>query len=224
VTDEPRAEPFIPLAPFDAPSDHRSGRCSVVVIAASAGGLAAIRTVLAALPHGFPAAIAIVQHRAPKPSTMLESLLGQVTPLVVKTGEPGDRMHAGTVYIAPPDFHMLIDEGFLTLCHTPKVCFSRPSADRLFLSAAEHVTSRLIAVILTGGNNDGSDGVKAIKRVGGTVIAQDQTTSYNFIMPKSAIATGDVDYILPISEIGPALLALVVQDQGQRDEGCHDYW
>ena len=93
-------------------------------------------------------------------------------------------MHAGKVYIAPPDFHMLIDEGFLTLSHSAKVCFSRPSADRLFLSAAEHVTSQLIGVILTGGNNDGAVGVKAINGVGGTVIARDQATSYNFITPK----------------------------------------
>src|SRR4051794_31945698 len=91
-----------------APTDLQSGPRSVVVIAASAGGLRAIRTVLAALPHDFPAAVAIVQHRAREPSTRLERLLSRVTPLVVKAAESGDRMQAGTVYVAQPDFHILI--------------------------------------------------------------------------------------------------------------------
>jgi two-component system, chemotaxis family, protein-glutamate methylesterase/glutaminase len=103
----------------------------------------------------------------------------------------------------------VINGGHLTLSHSPKVRFSRPSADQLCLSAAEHVISRLIAVVLTGGNGDGTTGIKAIKGMGGTVIAQNEAMSQNFIMPKSAIDTGDVDYILPISEIGPALRALV---------------
>jgi two-component system, chemotaxis family, protein-glutamate methylesterase/glutaminase len=209
VTDQRQVESPDRSVPFVTPPDLQSGQCSVVVIAASVGGLAAISTILAALSSDFPAAIAIVQHRLPKPSTMLESLLGRVTPLVVKAAESGDRMQAGMVYVAPPDFHMVINDGHVALSHSPKVRFSRPSADQLFLSAAEHVNSRLIAVVLTGGNSDGTEGIRAIKRMGGTVIAQDEATSDNFTMPKSAIATGDVDYILPISEIGPALLALV---------------
>jgi two-component system chemotaxis response regulator CheB len=215
VNGECQAEPAARTLPSVELPDLPSGGCSVVVIAASVGGLSAISSILAALPRDFPAAIAIVQHRAPEPSIMLESLLSRVTPLVVKAAESGDRMQAGTVYVAPPDAHMLIDkkEFLLTLSHAPKVRFSRPSADLLFLSAAEHLTSRLIAVVLTGGNGDGTDGIKAIKRMGGMVIAQDEATSYNFTMPKSAIETGDVDYILPISEIGPALVALVHKDQ-----------
>jgi two-component system, chemotaxis family, protein-glutamate methylesterase/glutaminase len=209
MNDECQAEPAAPAVPFVGLPDLEGGPCSVVVIAASVGGLAAISCILAALPRDFSAAIAIVQHRPPEPSIVLESLLSRVTPLVVKAAESGDRMQAGMVYVAPPNAHLLIDEGFLTLSHSPKVHFSRPSADLLFLSAAEHLTSRLIAVVLTGGNSDGTNGIKAIKRMGGTIIAQDQATSENFTMPKSAIDTGDVDYVLPISEIGPALLALV---------------
>ena len=141
---------------------------------------------------------------------MLESILRRVTPLVVKTAESGDRIQAGTTYIAPPDFHMLIDDGFLKLSHSPRICFSRPAADRLFLSAAKHVSSQLIAVVLTGGNADGSDGITAIKRMGGTVIAQDRITSDKLRIPRSAIETGNVDYVLPVTEIGPALLTLVL--------------
>ena len=213
MTDPPQAEPLAPALPFIALTDLQSCRGSVVVIAASAGGLAAISTILAALPADFPAAVAIVQHRAPEPSTRLESLLSRVTPLVVKAAQSGDCLQAGTVYIAPPDFHLLIDAGFLTLSHSPKVRFSRPAADPLFLSTARHVNSHLIAVVLTGSNGDGTDGIKAIKRRGGTVIAQDRATSLHFTMPRSAIETGDVDYILPITEIGPALLGLIPQER-----------
>ncbi len=213
MTDQTQAEPATPPVPPIAPADPQSGPCSVVVIAASAGGLAAISTVLAALPHDFPSPVAIVQHRAPKPSTRLEMLLSRVTPLVVKAAESGDRMRAGTVYIAPPDLHMIINKFVLTLSQSPPVRYCRPAADPLFLSAAEHAASHLIAVVLTGGNGDGTAGIKAIKRRGGTVIAQDQATSQHFSMPKSAIETGDVDYILPITEIGPALLALVRKQQ-----------
>jgi two-component system chemotaxis response regulator CheB len=101
----------------------------------------------------------------------------------------------------------------LTLSDSPKVRYSRPAADPLFLSAAEHAASQLIAIVLAGGDGDGTDGIEAIRRRGGTVIAQDQATSQHFSMPKSAIETGDVDYILPITEIGPALLALVRKQQ-----------
>lgn len=210
MIDQTQAEPATPRI---APADPQSGPSSVVVIAASAGGLAAISTILAALPRDFPAAVAIAQHRAPEPSTRLEMLLSRVTPLAVKAPESGDRMQAGTVYIAPPDFHMLISRGALTLSHSPKIRHSRPSADPLFLSAAEHAAARLIAIVLTGCGGDGTAGIKAIKRRGGTVIAQDQATSEHFSMPRSAIETGDVDYILPITEIGPALLALVRKQQ-----------
>jgi two-component system chemotaxis response regulator CheB len=213
VNGECQAEPAARTMPSVGLPDLPSGGCSVVVIAASVGGLAAISSILAALPREFPAAIVIVQHRAPEPSIVLESLLSRVTPLVVKAAETGDLMPAGMVYVAPPDAHMLIEGFFLTLSHAPKVRFSRPSADLLFLSAAEHLASRLIAVVLTGANGDGTDGIKAIKHMGGMVIAQDEATSVNFTMPKSAIETGDVDYVLPISEIGPALVALMHKDQ-----------
>jgi two-component system chemotaxis response regulator CheB len=213
VTDRTQAEPATPPVPPIAPTDPQGGPCSVVVIAASAGGLAAIGAILAALPRDFPAAVAIVQHRSPEPSTRLEMLLSRLTPLAVKAAESGDRIRAGTVYVAPPDLHMLISRGVLTLSHSPKVHHSRPSADPLFLSAAEDAATRLIAVVLTGGGGDGTVGIKAIKRGGGTVIAQDEATSEHFSMPRSAIETGDVDYILPITEIGPALLALVRKQQ-----------
>jgi two-component system chemotaxis response regulator CheB len=209
VSDQTQIEPLAPTVPVVALTDHQTCRCSVVVIAASVGGLHAISSIPAALPSDFPAAVAIVQHRPPEPSTILESLLSRVTPLVVKAAESGDRIQAGRIYIAPPDSHMLINDGSLTLSHSPRVHYSRPSADRLFLSAGKHVTAQLIAVVLTGGNADGADGIKAIKAMGGTVIAQDPATACNFRMPQSAIQTGSVDYILPITEIGPALLTLV---------------
>jgi two-component system chemotaxis response regulator CheB len=207
MTDQPEAEP----GGFPTPT---SGRFSVVVIAASAGGLAAITAVLAPLPPDFPAAVAIVRHRSPDGSNTFEELLGKRTALAVKPADEGDLIRAGIVYVAPPGFHLIVNEsGRLSLSHSAKVRFSRPAADRLFLSAAEHVKTQLIAVVLTGGARDGTDGIMAVKRAGGTVIAQDKATSEHFSMPKSAIATGDVDFILPITEIGPALITLVRQEQ-----------
>jgi two-component system chemotaxis response regulator CheB len=182
----------------------------VVALAASAGGLAALSTVLAALPADFPAAIVIVQHLDPRRRSFLADILGRRTALRVKEAADGDVLRPGTVYIAPPNKHLLVGpDSRLALASTEPVHFVRPSADLLFSSAAISFKERAIAVVLSGTGTDGGDGVTVVKKMGGTVIAQDRGSSEFFGMPATAIDTGSVDQILPLDEIAPALVGLM---------------
>ncbi len=122
----------------------------------------------------------------------------------------GDRLRPGAVFIAPPGHHLLVGVGgVLALTVTQPVHYARPSADALLESVARAFGPRAIAVVLSGAGTDGSDGVRALKGMGGTVIAQDRRTSQSFGMPGAAIHTGCVDAILPLGEIAPALVNLV---------------
>jgi two-component system, chemotaxis family, protein-glutamate methylesterase/glutaminase len=182
-----------------------------VAVAASAGGLKALGTLLSDLPGDFPVPILVVQHLDPRHKSLLADLLGRRTTLRVKHAEQGEPVTPGTVYIAPPNHHLLVNAaGVLSLTDTELVHFVRPSVDLLFESAAASYRERTIAVVLTGSGSDGATGVRAVKKMGGTVIAQDESSSDFFGMPGSAIATGTVDRVLPLSEIAPALSALVL--------------
>lgn len=118
-------------------------------------------------------------------------------------------MEAATVYVAPPGLHVLVNpDATLSLSKAELVHFVRPSADLLFESAAASFTDKVIAVVLTGTGEDGASGVRAIKKMGGTVIAQDEKSSAFFGMPGAAIDTGAVDFVLPLDEIAEALVTL----------------
>jgi len=135
----------------------------------------------------------------------------------VKQAEEGDEVCPGQVYIAPPNRHLLANaDRRLSLTQSELVHFLRPSADLLFESVAASYRDRAIAVVLTGTGTDGATRVQAIKKMGGTVIAQDEGTSQFFGMPGAAIGTGEVDFVLPLGEISAALQTLVVA--GERDE------
>ncbi len=188
----------------------------VVALAASAGGLTALSSVLADLPAGFPAGILVVQHLDPRHRSLMADILNRRTRLEVKQAEDGDHLAPGRVYIAPPNRHLLLNgDGSLSLTQTELVHFVRPSADLLFESVAAGYKDRAIAVVLSGSGGDGSMGVKAIKKMGGTVLAQDQRTSEFFGMPGAAIDSGNVDFVLPLEEIAPALVTLVMKGQVQ---------
>ena len=188
----------------------------VVALAASAGGLTALSSVLADLPAGFPAGILVVQHLDPRHRSLMADILNRRTRLEVKQAEDGDHLAPGRVYIAPPNRHLLLNgDGSLSLTQTELVHFVRPSADLLFESVAAGYKDRAIAVVLSGSGGDGSMGVKAIKKMGGTVLAQDQSTSEFFGMPGAAIDSGSVDFVLPLEEIAPALVTLVMKGQVQ---------
>lgn len=183
----------------------------VIAIASSAGGLAALTLLLSRLPSDLPASLLVVQHLDPRHESLMAQILSKRTALTVRQAENGDSIETGAVYIAPPDKHLLANpDRTLSLTQSELVHFVRPSADLLFESVAAAFRERAIAVVLTGSGSDGSMGVRAIKKMGGSVIAQDEETSEYFAMPSAAINTGDVDFVLPIEDIPPALVSLVV--------------
>jgi two-component system chemotaxis response regulator CheB len=182
----------------------------VVAIAASAGGITALQQVLAELPADFPAAVLIVQHLDPRHRSLLAEILRRRCAVAVDEAHDGDVLRPARVYIAPPNRHLLVNsDGTLTLSQSELVHFVRPSADLLFESVAGSHKDHAIAVVLTGTGADASMGVQAVKKMGGTVIAQDEASSEFFGMPSAAIATGDVDFILPLRDIAPALVTLI---------------
>ena len=184
----------------------------VIAMAASVGGLKALSIILGGLPADFPAAIAIVMHVAPDHKSLLTEILKCRTHLQVTEAHTGDVLVPAKAFVAPPNHHLFVVKGNhlkLSSSHAEKVHFARPSAEPLFASVAEFYGKNAIAVVLTGGDGDGSFGVQIIKDKGGTVIAQDRPTSENFSMPETSIKTGDVDYILPLDKIAPMLIALI---------------
>jgi len=198
------ARPF-PGAAFD-----------VVAMAASAGGIAALGRVLADLPPDFPAAIVVVQHLDPRHRSLMADILRRRTELAVVQASEGDRVVPGTVFIAPPDRHLLVNsDGTLSLTQSELVHFVRPSADLLFESVAASYKDRAIAVVLTGTGSDGSMGIGAIKKMGGTVIAQDEHSAEFYGMPAAAIKSGNADFILPLEEIPSALVTLIMKGMAQ---------
>jgi two-component system, chemotaxis family, protein-glutamate methylesterase/glutaminase len=197
-------------------SPCESARC-VIAIAASVGGLKALSLILGGLPGDFPAAIAIVMHVSPEHKSLLAEILNCRTQLEVKQAATGDVLCHSRAFVAPPNHHIFVVKGGsleLSPSSAEKVHHARPSAEPLFASVAAVYKRNAIAVVLTGGDGDGSTGVQIIKKKGGKIIAQDRSTSEDFSMPKTSIETGDVDFILPLNEIAPKLIELV--GEGER--------
>jgi two-component system, chemotaxis family, protein-glutamate methylesterase/glutaminase len=181
----------------------------VVVVAASAGGIDAVRTLLGALPEDFPAPVIVLLHLLPEHPSMLQEVLARATALPVEWVSAGARLAGGHVYVAPPAVHSILGaDGELELDDGPPVHFVRPSADRLLASCADAYRADTVAVILTGTGVDGADGASAVRAAGGTVIAQDRETSRHFGMPGAAIAAGAVDTVLPLGQIPAELVRL----------------
>jgi two-component system chemotaxis response regulator CheB len=179
----------------------------LVVMAGSAGGMDALRTILGALGADFSGAIAVVQHRMAAHADLLGELLRTWTPLEVRDACEGDVLTPGTVFIAPPDLHMSVTAaGTVSLVAGGAIHHVLSSADPLFASAAVAYGERLTAVVLTGGDGDGSAGIRSVRLEGGVVIAQDPSTAFCPDMPRSAIATGMVDWVLPLDRIADALI------------------
>src|SRR5438309_6649210 len=150
----------------------------VVALASSAGGLNALSLILSELPSDFPAALVVIQHLDPRHRSLMADILARRTQLKVKEAEPGDQLVPGAVLIAPPNRHLLVNaDATVSLTQTELVHFLRPSADLLFESVAASFRDRVIAVVLTGTGTDGAMGLDAVKKMGGTIIAQNQSTS-----------------------------------------------
>lgn len=164
--------------------------------------------VLKLLPAEFACPITVVQHMLSTKKSMLPELLQRGTKLRVKEAVEGEPLRAGVVYVAHSDAHLVVAAGRVAYDHSAPVHFSRPSIDVLFRAAAECYGERAVAVVLCGSNSDGSDGVRAVKAAGGTTIAESPEEAQFRIMPAAAIATGCVDYVLPLAGIAELLKKL----------------
>jgi two-component system chemotaxis response regulator CheB len=187
----------------------------VVVIGASAGGLTAVSKVLGELPTPFPVAIALVLHLSPDHPSVLADVLARCTQLPVVWARDGERLIPGTIVVAPPDRHLVIGAGgTIALVLSPRKHFSRPAVDLLFTSAARVFERRTLGVVLSGNGHDGSEGALAVYHAGGVVIAQDRASSEYFSMPREAIESGGVTFVLPLNEIAAAVIRLATLGAG----------
>lgn len=185
----------------------------VVVMAASTGGLTAYSELLGALPADFPLPIIAVQHRSPTYEHVLPKVLRSRTALHVAPIGDGDRLLPGTVHIAPAERQVLFgrDDRLRLVAPQPSTFpLLRCTADDLFISAAETFGERVLAVVLTGEHDDGAAGARMIKHSGGRVLAQEQASAQAFRMPAAAIATGCVDFVLPLKGIAATLRAFAM--------------
>ena len=182
----------------------------LVVIGASWGGLRAFERLLGGLPEGFDVPIAIAQHRRPGSGAAgLARLLSAHSPLPVVDVEDKQPVERGRVYLAPPDYHLYVDDEGFSLSVDEAVRYSRPSIDVLFESAADICRERLIAIVLTGANEDGARGMAAAKRLGAYTIVQNPVEAERSEMPRAALQAVDPDAVLSLDAIGPALAKLV---------------
>lgn len=184
-------------------------RQELVAVGASWGGLEAIAVLLSELPAEFRSPMAVVQHRsASTPQGIMRQYLSERCQLEVLDAEDKEPIEDGRVYLAPADYHLLVEGGSLALSLEPPVSFSRPSVDVLFESAAESYGPGVTAVVLTGANDDGSRGAVAVRDAGGTVLAQDPAEAERGEMPAAAIATGAVHEIHSLRGLAARLTEL----------------
>jgi two-component system chemotaxis response regulator CheB len=199
----------MPAIARGAHSRYEEAPYQVVAIAASAGGLRALRQILAALPASFPVPLLLALHRGDAPAGTLVDVLRSRTGLAVREARQGERPLGGTVYVAPGGRHLeLTPGGRLSVRRAGRINFVCPSADLLFASAARRYGSRALAVVLTGQGRDGAQGAKAVRNAGGYVLVQDRATSEHFGMPCSAIETRKPGLVLPLGEIAYTLEVL----------------
>lgn len=173
-----------------------------LVIGTSYGGLEALEAIIPHLPKDFPLAVLIVLHIGDHKNDSFIYNLSKKCKVIVKEADEKEEIKAGTVYFAPPNYHLLIEnDSCIALSTDPKIHHSRPSIDVLFESAAWHYKNLLIGVLLTGLNQDGAQGIKEIQKFGGITMVEDPETAIATIMPASAIKIMKPDYILKLDQI-----------------------
>lgn len=185
----------------------------IVVIGGSAGSLSALQSVLSAFPAKLPASIFITIHLGE--SSVLPEILQRATPLKVSSPQNGEKMHAGNVYIAPTDHHLIPREDCIEVTKGPRENRHRPSIDVLFRNAARAFRSRVIGVVLSGALDDGVAGMYSIKAKGGLTVAQDPKDALIPELPHNVVKAMDVDAIAPAAKIGPLLAELVLNGNGK---------
>jgi two-component system chemotaxis response regulator CheB len=196
-----------------AGEDERSAAAPLVVIGASWGGLHAVSLILAGLPKAFDTPVAIVQHRAKESDGLLVGLLQSTTSLQVCDVEDKEPIRAGHVYVAPPDYHLLVDDGHFSLSLDAAVRYSRPSIDVALASAAESCGAAAVGVLLTGANDDGARGLRRIVDRGGRALVQDPATAEVRTMPEAGLraladAPRDRWGTVPLTELAARIAAL----------------
>jgi two-component system chemotaxis response regulator CheB len=181
----------------------------LIVIGTSLGGLNALSRLLAHFPSAFPVPIAVVQHRGSGGDGQLAMLLAERSRLRIVDAEDKMPLQPGHCYLAPPDYHLLVEEGgTIALSTDPPVRSARPSIDVLFESAAHVYRDATIGVVLTGASADGADGLRAIKDRGGAAVVEDPASAESATMPSAALAATPVAAVLPLARIGDYLIAL----------------
>lgn len=180
----------------------------IIVIGASAGGVDALPRLIASLPADLPASVFVVLHIPGLGPDLLEQVIGRHAALKVKNGSDAEKIVPGRVYLAPPDYHLQMEVGHVRVTRGPRENRHRPSIDALFRSAAEAYGPRVTGVVLTGYLDDGTAGLNSVKTHGGTAIVQDPTDAAVPGMPQSALRNVEVDYCVPLAEIGPLLIRL----------------
>lgn len=180
-----------------------------MIVGASWGGLAALTTLFRTLPDRFRVPIVVVQHRSRHGDNLLAVLLQDVTALRVIDVEDKEPLEPDSVYVAPANYHMLVEEDHLSLTTDPLVRFSRPSIDVTFISAGDTYRDCAVGVILTGANDDGSRGLRYIVDLGGTAIVQNPETAESAAMPGAALRAVPEAQVLDLPMIGPRLVEIV---------------
>lgn len=208
-----------PVVAFPRPASRQG--TGLVAIGASAGGPAALATVLTGLPRAFPAAVVVVQHVDEKFAQGMADWLAVRSTLPLRLAAEGDRLEAGVVLLAGAHGHLVLkDEGSVGYTSEPADCVYVPSVDVFFASVCRHWRRRAVGVQLTGMGSDGAKGLKAMRDKGWTTIAQDQSTSVVYGMPKAAAALGAAVHILPIQDVAPRLVQSFAGPRGQGER--HD--
>lgn len=186
-------------------------RFHAVVVGCSAGGLDALRRLLAPLPAHFPLPIVVVAHTAPDGGSLLAQLLDRVCQLHVVQAAEKIPAEAGRVYVCPAGYHLLVEQDqTLSLSVDERVCNVRPAIDVLFESAADAWGAGLIGIVLTGANSDGTAGLLAIKAAGGYGLVEDPAQAYAPTMPRSAIEAGAADCVLDLDAMPGHLMQLTM--------------
>lgn len=180
----------------------------IIVIGASAGGLSPLKEIVSQLPSSFGGSIFVVMHLAPQSDSKLPEILSNVCRLPAKWAIDGESIKTGTIYVASPNQHLIVDPGEMRVLFGPKECRARPSIDVLFRSAAASHTSQVIGVILSGKLDDGTHGMEAIKRCGGVAIVLNPSEAEESEMPSNVLRAMGADYVLAANEIADILVHL----------------
>ncbi len=180
-----------------------------IVIGSSTGGFYALKRIITSLPEGFALPILIVQHISSNSDNFMAKYLDNLSHVTVKEADEKEKILPSTVYIAPPNYHMLMEEDFtISLSTEQKRNYARPSVDVLFETAALAFGDQVIGVVLTGANNDGAKGLLAIKDAGGLTMVQNPDESEAYLMPRSAIEVAAPHFVLSLDEITNKLVEL----------------